>query len=386
MPLRQKIGVAIIKALPPNTTVWDTTLTGFCARRQGGPAVSYLFKMRVNGRIRWFTIGRHGQPWTPETARQRAHQILVDPSLGNPPSPADVRTFAKTAEKFIEIHGAKLKPRTREEQHRIFKLHLNPAFGDKDIGDITRADVETLHAKMQHIPRAANHAVAVLSSFMNWAELMGYRREYSNPCRRVKHYRLQPRERFLQRDELARLGAALTLAEQNQLESRYAIAALRLLLLTGARLSEILTLKWSYVDLSRQVLLLPDSKTGKKTIPLSPEACALLAELPRFANNPFVIVGSKPETHLVNLQKPWRAIRKIAGLDDVRIHDLRHTHASCAVAVGGSLPMIGKILGHRDAHTTQRYVHLNDDPLHQLVQSTGRAISEAMRAKPDAAE
>ena len=250
MTKRKKIGVAVVDALPAGSTVWDTELKGFCVRRQSGDAISYLLKTRVEGRIRWFTIGRHGQPWTPETARKQALQLLVDPSFGEKKTRAEgPRTFAEVAKDFLAVHGAKQKPRTREEQARIVRLYLDPAFGKLDITKVARVDVEAAHAKWSETPRAANHALAVLSTLMNWAEANGYRPEDTNPCRRIKKYKQNNRERFLQPDELGRLGAALDDASAKGEVGPFAIAAIKLLIFTGARLSEILTLQWSFVDL-----------------------------------------------------------------------------------------------------------------------------------------
>lgn len=186
------------------------------------------------------------------------------------------------------------------------------------------------------MPRAANHALSVMSKLLTWAEDQGYRPEGANPCQRVQRYRENKRERFLTKDELAKLGKALDKAEAEHIAGPYAIAALRLLIFTGARLNEILTLQWSHVDLERKMIFLPDSKTGQKPVTLNQPAIDILKALPRFANNPYVIVGHRYGSHLINLQKPWQEIRALAGLETVRIHDLRHTFASVAVATGNS--------------------------------------------------
>lgn len=384
---RKKITLSVVNALPPNTTIWDTDLKGFCIRRQRSAAITYLLKRRVAGVIRWFTVGQHGQAtpegktWVPDTARRQAIKFLADPSTaekGSVPAKTSRPLFADVADAFLKLHGAKHKPRTLEEQSRIVRLYLKPAFGNLEIAAIARTHVETAHAGWKDKPRAANHALAVLSTMMNWSEEHGYRPRDTNPCRRITHYPQNNRERFLQPDELARLGTALATVEQDGSVEPHAIAAIKLLLFTGARLSEILTLKWSYVDLQRRVLLLPDSKTGQKTIPLNQAAIDVLKRIPRLEKNPHVIVGRQEGAHLINLQKPWRRIRALAGLDEVRIHDLRHTFASIGVAAGGSLPIIGRALGHSQVSTTQRYAHLTDTPVHQLSQSVGEILSSAM--------
>jgi integrase len=176
-------------------------------------------------------------------------------------------------------------------------------------------------------------------------------------------------------DELARLGKALLEAEQNVTEPTPAIAAFRLLLVTGCRRNEIQTLKWEYIQGTS--LVLPDSKTGAKKVALGNVALEILMAMPRVSNNPYVIPGKRPLTHLTDLERPWRRIRKRAGLADVRIHDLRHSFASNAIGLGESLPMIGKLLGHTQVQTTARYAHLANDPV-QL--AADRVSSDMARA------
>ena len=374
------ITISVINTLQPGDVVHDPKLPGFGARRQKD-AVSYFLKFRVNGRQRWVTIGRHGAPWTPQTARNRALKLLADPSLADKSEPEAVLTVAAVSDQFFISHGPKLKARTLEEYRRLERLYLLPAFGTVPIRDLTRATISNAHATWSDNPRAANHALAVLSKLMSWAEDQGYRAEESNPCRRIQRYKENRRETFLRADDLARLGAALDQAAVTNLAGEFALAALRLLILTGARLNEILTLEWSHVDLERRMIFLPDSKTGKKPLTLNDGAIDVLRSLPRFANNPFVICGNRHGTHLVNLQKPWQAVRKLAGLEHVRIHDLRHTFASVAVASGGSLPILAKQLGHMTTSTTQRYSHLADDQTRSLTETTGALLASALKGK-----
>jgi integrase len=198
----------------------------------------------------------------------------------------------------------------------------------------------------------------------------------SNPCRHIEKFRERKHERFLTEAEFERLGRALAAAEREMLTTPWIIAAIRLLILTGARLSEIRTLRWAEVDVERRMLRLGDSKTGKKTIHLSDAALEVLASIPRLPDNPYVICGERPGTHLVNLQKAWRRIRRLAGLDDLRIHDLRHSFASVAAAQGLSLPVIGALLGHSQPATTARYAHLAQDPLARAnAEISGRIVT-----------
>jgi integrase len=198
----------------------------------------------------------------------------------------------------------------------------------------------------------------------------------SNPCRHVEKFGERKRERMLSPAELARLGEALAAYDG----SPYAVAAVNLLVFTGARLGEVLGLQWEWIDFERGEARLPDSKTGAKTLHLPPPARAVLADLPRLDGNPYVIAGAKEGAALVNLEKPWRAIRKAAGLDDVRLHDLRHAFASVAASSGMGLPIIGKMLGHTQAATTARYAHLASDPVKAAAAAVAGKIAAAMAA------
>ncbi len=183
---------------------------------------------------------------------------------------------------------------------------------------------------------------------------------------------------------MAQLGDALSAAQQDG-ENPFAVAAIRLLVLTGARKSEILTLEWGHVDMERSCLRLPDSKTGAKVIPVGAAALEALSEIPRSEGNPYVLPGLEGR-HFVGLQKTWERIRKRAGLEDVRLHDLRHSFASVAVAGGDSLYLVGKVLGHQQARTTERYAHLADDPLKAVADKTAGQIASAMKAGNGGAE
>lgn len=379
---RQRITKAVVDRLQLDHTIRDTELRGFGVRRQQGQA-SYFLQKRVNGRVRWITIGIHGSPWTPESARKEAHRLLGRVADGQDPQTERQQDRAKptvreAAEKFLANHGPKVKPLTRAHYKRMLAGHVLPKFGTRKIEEIVRSDVSRLHAAMVDSPSAANATLAVLSKFMTWAEMHGLRSEHSNPCRGIKKYREKRRERFLSREEFAKLGEVLDRAEADQLAGLFSVAAIRLLTLTGARLNEILTLKWSYVDLERGALRLPDSKTGQKSIRLSAQAVLILTNLPRLNENAYVLPGHITGQPIVNLQKAWRRIRGAAGLHDVRIHDLRHSFASVAAASGASLPMIGALLGHSQPQTTARYAHLANDPLNQLNQDIGDVIAASM--------
>lgn len=383
--LRGRITKSAVDRLQPGDTLRDDSLKGFGVRRQQD-VPSYFLQKKVHGRLRWLTIGVHGSPWTPETARKEALSLMVSLNAGLDPMKQkrlerEKPLLREVTAPFMATHGPKLKARSREEYQRLIDLHIEPGLGKKLVADITRADIAKFHADLADTPSAANFALAVVSRLMRWCEDAGYRPEQSNPCRGVAKYRQNKIERYLTSDEFARLGKVLDDLERNGSEDLYAVAAVRLLLLTGARLNEILTLRWSYIDAERQALRLPDSKTGQKTIRLGTAALAILKTVPRVKDNPYVIVGKLEGSHLVNLQKPWRNIRTLAGIPDVRIHDMRHTFASQAAANGASLPMIGKLLGHTQAQTTARYTHLAEDPIAALNDQVGDGIARALRPK-----
>lgn len=214
-----------------------------------------------------------------------------------------------------------------------------------------------------------------MSRMMNKAEKWGLRPLGSNPCRHIDKNSEVARERYLSADELARLGDILVEAEHTATELPGTIAAVRLLVLTGCRMSEILTLQWPHVDFAAACLRLPDSKTGAKIVHLNAPALAVLVAVDRAEGSPWVIAGGKPGAHLVNLEKPWRRIRTKAGIPDVRLHDLRHSFASVAVGLGEGLPMIGKLLGHTQAQTTARYAHLAADPVKAATERVGAALA-----------
>jgi integrase len=330
-----------------------------------------------------FTIGKHGSPWTPESARTEARRVLGLVAQGH--DPAGVRaegkaapTVAECAERFLVEHvEPKRKASTAKEYRRLFGHVILPAIGKKRVIDVARADIARMHHDRRHTPTEANLAIARLHSMFEFAERVGLRPEGSNPCRRIERYPQQHRERFLSAEELNRLGAALAAYDA---VSPFAVAAIKLLIFSGARRSEILNLRWSWIDFERGEARLPDSKTGPKTLHLPPPALEVLSKLPRVDGNPHVIVGGKAGIRLANLQKPWSAIRKLAGLEDVHIHDLRHGFASVAVAGGLGLPIIGALLGHRRAQTTHRYAHLAADPLKAAAAAVAGKIAAAMSA------
>lgn len=369
--------------------IWDSDLKGFGVKVTPRGKRVYVIQYRLGGRrgrTRRLTIGTHGRLTTEQARSSAKHRLGLVLSGADPASARDVERTAPSMgdvlEQFLTEHvDAKLKPQTAESYRRLTRLHVPPKLRDKYFHEVNRADISQLHFDLRHKPLAANRLLAVLSKLFNWGEQRSLRPEHSNPCRHIEKYKENKRERFLNDEELVRLEAALNTAHEQGLATPYAIAAIRLLLLTGARLSEILTLKWQFVHLSEQQIRLPESKTGEKSIYLSPAAIEVLESIERQAGNPYVICGLRAGQHIVNLQKPWRRIRALADLDDVRIHDLRHSFASIAVASGVSLPIVGALLGHSQPQTTQRYAHLAAEPLKDANAKIGQMVSTAMKKK-----
>jgi integrase len=345
---------------------------------------------------------------TPDQARKIAGDWMAEIRLGGDPGGA--RQAKREAPRMTDLFARYLtdhahphkKAASAAVDERQIRDHLIPTFGKMKVAEVPRAAVIEFHRSRSETPYAANRALALLSKAFNLAELWGWRENGSNPCRHVRKFAEAKRSRFLSPKELAALGKVLAEAEargaltlparegareaaKTTPVSGAAIAAIRLLILTGARCGEILSLRWDWVDMEGGRLNLPDSKTGEKTVPLGAAALAALCAIPRVEGNPHVIPGGKPGASLVNLKDPWSVMREAAGIEDVRIHDLRHSFASVGAAGGLSLPIIGAILGHTQASTTQRYAHLSNDPLRAAATQIGDQIVAAMGGKRQSA-
>lgn len=363
--------------------VWDQELKGFGLRVYPSGRKMYLVQFRARGRLRRVNIGLHGAV-TAEIARTEAMKHLSTVRLGG--DPAGERDHHKTAptvkefgQRFLDEHVAvHCKLTTQTEYKRSVELFINPKLGSHRIIDVTRADVVELHQSMKATPYQANRTLGVLSVMFSVANTWDVRTDSVNPCWKVKRYREEQRERYLTSSEMARLGKVL---RESKSEPE-AVNCIRLLLLTGCRLSEIQKLKWAHVDLKTGALRLPDSKTGAKLVTIGKAAIEVLKTIPKIKDNPYVITGQIEGQHLTDMQRPWRRIRKRAGLGDVRIHDLRHSFASDALQLGEDLPMIGKLLGHTQIQTTARYAHLKTDPIKLAADKVATAIAEALEQPP----
>ncbi|HVT18823.1 MAG TPA: tyrosine-type recombinase/integrase [Thermoanaerobaculia bacterium] len=387
MPKLTKRYVDALKATGKDVIVFDDELPGFGLRVKPNGARSFLIQYRQGGRTRRLTLGRYGR-LTADEGRKLARQHLAAVGRGGDPSEDRHRanqapTLAQFADRYMLEHAiGKKKPRSAEGDRRMLRDVILPRLGRRKVQDISRSEVVKLHQSLAATPYGANRVLALLSKMFNLAERWGVRQEGTNPCRYVDKYPEKRRERFLSGAELARLGEVLAAAEQRAAEPPPVIAAIRLLVLTGCRKSEILTLRWDDVDLERGALHLPDSKTGPKSVPLGAAAAEILAGIPRVAGNPYVFPGEKEGSHWVNVERSWRRLRKAAGLPEVRLHDLRHSYAAVGAAAGLGLPVIGKILGHTQPSTTQRYIHFADDPLRAAADRIAGEIAAAMRGGP----
>ena len=353
-------------AVGKDTVFWDSELSGFGVRVYPSGSKYYVVQTRAGGRAaKRVTVGRHGIV-TAEEARRRAALIVARIKAGEEPVPeppalalADGPTVGDLARQWLDEHVAvRCKPKTISMYTLIVDKHLLPAFGKVPALALDHAGVTELHHRLRKTPTMANQVVDTLSRIWNAAEDRGQLPEASNPCRLVVKNRERRRERFLSEEEFRRLGRTLAEAETRKGVSVHAVAAIRLLLLTGCRRNEILTLRWKDVDLEARELKLEDSKTGARTVPLSPEAVDVLANISRVEGNPYVIPGKLKGKRMRNLNDPWDLICERAKIENARLHDCRHSFASRALALGEGLPMIGKLLGHTQVETTARYAHL----------------------------
>ena len=366
-----------------DTFFWDSELAGFGVRVHPSGRKVYVVQTRAGGEAaKRVTVGRHGVI-TAEEARRRAAQIIARIKAGEDPvqEPAAVTlaagpTVGELARRYLEEHVAvRCKPKTESSYRLVVEKHILPRLGKRAAQAVGHREVTELHHALRATPVMANQVVDLLSRIYNLAEDQDQIPEMSNPCRLVAKNRERKRERFLTEEEFRRLGRVLDEAETCKGVSAHAVAAIRLLLLTGCRKGEILNLRWDEVDLAARELNLPDTKTGPRTISLSPEAGRVLSAIPRVDGNPHVIPGKIRGRPMRNLNDPWEIVCERAGLDDMRLHDCRHSYASRALALGESLPMIGRLLGHTQVETTARYAHLAQDSVKESAERVADSIA-----------
>jgi len=349
---------------------------------------------------------------TASQARALAERLRARVNAGEDPQAQkakqrDALTVDELADLFLADHiGAKRKAGTKISYDGVIRAWVIPSLGAKKAKDVKRADIARLHLEMKNRPSQANRTVAIIGSMFSFAYRRGLVETDHNPARGIDKFPEKGRERFLSSEELERLGAAIREAEtvgipwridstkktkhlrkenRETVLGEHAAAAIRLLIFTGARLREILHLEWEHVDLERGLLMLPDSKTGKKTIVLNAPALTILSGLTRIGR--YVIAsdsaGEKDEKPRADLKRPWAALTRHAGLDGLRIHDLRHNFAASGAGGGMGLPIIGKLLGHSQPQTTARYAHLDADPLRCASNAIGATLAAALGEKEE---
>jgi integrase len=407
---RGKIGLREVRALQPAEILWDSAVSGFGARRQTGDAISYFLKYRsTDGRQRWMTIGRHGSPWTPDMARDRAREILGEVVAGGDPSGEKIAkrkalSVAELCDRYFQdalvgrvrtrSKAAKKASTLTIDRGRIDR-HIKPLLGTISVVALTRHDVEKfLHdvangktagktkTKTRGLARvtggetAANRSVGLLGAIFTYAVRKDIRPD--NPVRGVALFADRKRERRLSDDEYANLGQALREAEKTLWPA--GVAAARFIALTGFRRGEVLSLKWSEIDLARRTGTLADTKTGRSTRPLSHAACDVLRGLPRTAD--LVFPASRGDARMTGFPKLWARIAKLGALPtDVTPHVLRHSFASLAGDLGFSEPTIAALVGHAGRSITSRYVHSADRVLLGAADVIAEKTSELMGEK-----
>ncbi|MBK1793548.1 site-specific integrase [Devosia sp. WQ 349] len=400
-----------IEGLAPGV-YYDTALKGFGLRISSAGGSWFIeYRPGAGGRNvakKRQSIGKLDR-LSPEQARTLADQKLAQVTLGADPAAAvaaarAAEKFEVVAARYVKEHvRTKRKAATADYYDYVIRLHIASRLGNKSLAEIDRPTVAAMHSAVGRDAGTyiANRALAIVSAVYNWADPDG-----RNPAKGVEKFPEEGRERYLTQEEIAALGRALREAETTGLpfevdpakpvskhsrkaENKFSIYgvhvtnAVRLLMLTGCRVSEILELQWNEVDLQRGLLFLPDSKTGKKTVVLSEAAMDVLRSTPRIGK--YVIAsdtaGEPDEKPRADLKRPWAAIRRRAGLNELRLHDLRHTFASVGAGAGLGLPVIGKLLGHSSAKTTARYAHVAVDASKRAADSIAATIDGALKGE-----
>jgi integrase len=410
---RKRIGLREVRALQPKETEWDAAVPGFGARRQQG-AIAYILKYRtVGGRQRWYTIGRHGAPWTPDTAREEARRLLSLVAKGDDPA-ADKHTIRRAAtvaelcRKYLAdveagrvlVRGGRSKKQgTIEGDRGRIEGHIVPVLGHLPVAAVVKKDVERfMHAvaagetakqtktKPRGVSRirggrsVATRTIGLLGAIFAYAIDHGMRED--NPAHRVRKFAENKRDRRLSDAEYAALGNGLRLARSKIWPP--AIACTHFLALTGWRSGEALGLRWKDVDLVRRTATLPDTKSGRSMRPLSHPACDLLGTLPNLVNGALVFPPSRGEGLMAGHKKFFRRIMEFGGLPlDVTPHTLRHSFASLAGDLGYSEPTIGTLIGHKGHSVTSRYVHAADAVLLAAADAVARRTAKLMGEEQD---
>ena len=373
-----------------DTVFWDRELTGFGVRVY--PTGGKVFVAQARGpdgpdnphKGQRITVGRH-PVLSAEQARQRAALIIARVKAGEEPVPLPLPAkyaagpkVADLARRYLEEHVAvRCKPKTQRTARSVVNRHIVPALGKLPLAAVERSHVMALHESLCEIPAMANMVVETLSHM--YALAKGWDmvpEDCDDPCQSIPMNPKRKRERFLTDAEFTRLGRVLDQVSDNGGQiSAGTVTTIRLLMLTGCRKNEIMTLRWEHVDLDKAEMRIVDGKTGSRTVHLSPSAVGVLKALPREPGVPWVVPGAKPGTHMADIDGAWQTIRARAALHDVRMHDIRHSFASRALALGEGLPIIGRLLGHRRIETTARYAHLARDSVKESAERIAVSIA-----------
>ena len=372
---------------------WDDKVSGFGLRVYPSGEKHFVLSYRTKGRKRLFTIGKYGDPFTLEMAREKAGKLKGDIIDGEDPlryrqEERGAPTVKELAKKYLSDHAERHKrPASVKDDRSMIEKIILPRLGSRKVADITFADVDALHARMKATPYRANRVVALLSKMFSLASTRW--REWSrldhNPAKGIERYPEEGRERYLSPPELGALTKALANHPNQSIAN-----AIRLLILTGARRMEVLSAKWDQFDLQEGVWVKPSAHTKQKRehrVPLNAPALELLtkmrsaAEGENAAESEFVFPGGQGNNHLTGVKKAWKTVCEEAGIVGCRLHDLRHTYASILASSGLSLLVIGKLLGHVQQATTGRYAHLYDDPLREATNRVGALVDAVANGK-----
>jgi integrase len=401
--MAQRLTDKLVRSLEPpvsgNRITYDSEVKGFGARVTARAARAFILNYRSGGRERRYTIGDCAD-WSTVAARNEARRLKREVDHGRDPMGERHRertapTVAALCDRYLAEHvDVHNKPRTRAECRRMVERIIKPSLGRLKVEALDREDVMRLHRGFKQTPRQANHAMAILSKMLNLAEAWRLRPDGTNPCRHVRRYPESQRERFLDADELARVGAALREMEAEGKVRSEVAACIRFLALVGCRLNEAVGLTWDAIDAKAGVWRLTDAKTGARIVPLGAPALALLAALPRTGDRVFATPTGRPITDDAvvdawggrkagpKLRKARLGVRDRAGVSDARLHDLRHGVGTFAGAAGLNAFLVRDLLGHKTLAMTGRYVSKHVDPLRAAADAVSGQIAAALDGSP----
>ncbi len=362
---------------------WDDQLPGFGLRVYPTGRKAFVLSYRSSGRKHIMTVGTYG-PITLDQARRKAKTYLAQVIDGGDPLDARRKvvrgkTMNDLCTDYLERYAKPRKKTWKEDERRIDR-HIRPLWGGIKVKAIKRSDISTFHHKLgKTAPYEANRILALLSKMFELAGQWGFIEEGSpNPAHKIEKFKEDKRDRWLTQEELPQLAEAI-----DRDPNTYVRAALWLYLLTGLRRSELLQLKWSNIDFNRNEIRLADTKAGRPHyVPLSTQAVQLIKTIPRLDDNPHIFPGARQGKPLVNIGKPWNRIRKEANVEDVRLHDLRRTVGSWLVQSGKSLHLVGRVLGHSNATTTQIYARFAQDHVKEALEAHGEQIIGVAGKRP----